>query len=31
MSEATSLSWAFGLVIVLALLWSFMSRKVKLF
>jgi MFS family permease len=30
-SEATSLSWAFGLVIVLALLWSFMSRKVKLF
>jgi MFS family permease len=30
-SEATSLSWAFGLVIILALLWSFMSRRVKLF
>jgi MFS family permease len=30
-SEATSLSWAFALVMVLTLIWAFLSRRVKLF
>lgn len=30
-SEATSLSWAFGLVMILALIWAYLSAKVKLF
>ncbi len=30
-SEATSLSFAFGVVLLLALIWSFLSARVKLF